>query len=246
MPKSQTRRRNFHQGEREYRKLRLATHRTSDTETWLLTDLAKQTGEAVTALEQACRVIRDAMPAGQRQEAVLRRGQSAATLAREFATTSLQDLADSRLPATSGTALRQLQRLQNDNDPQRPDNGADAEAALLHSLRQTAELINLMTSLYTHCQAASDTAIARRTPAGGDRTSRRRTEIIKHYQTARSELRPKLRQLRRVLGQTHAMLRLLPAPADTMTVADLTLHTIDRQLAAITAADGRPTPAPAD
>ena len=38
MPKSQTRRRNFHQGEREYRKLRLATHRTSDTVSQLLTE----------------------------------------------------------------------------------------------------------------------------------------------------------------------------------------------------------------
>ena len=246
MPKSQTKRRNFHQGEREYRKLRLVAHRTSDTETRLLTDMANRTGEAVTALEQACRVIRDAMPAGQRQEAVLRRGQSAAALAREFATAGLQDLADTRLQGASAAALRQLQRLQNDNDPQQPDNSADAEAALLDSLRQTAELIDLMTRLYNHCQAASDTAIARRTPAGGDRTSRCRTEIIKHYQAARSELRPQLRQLRRVLGQTHAMLRLLPAPTYTMTIADQTLHTIDRQLAATTAADGRPTPAPAD
>ena len=246
MPKSQTRRRNFHQGEREYRKLRLAAHRTSVTASQLLTDLANQTSEAVTTLEHACHVIRDAMPAGQRQDAVLRRGESATTLIHEFVTTGLQDLADSRTPQASAAALRQLERLQTNSAPQTPDNAADAETALLNSLCQTAQLIDLMARLYAHYGEATDTAIARRTPYDKPSSVQRRTATIRQYQAARADLRPHLRQLRRVLGQTQAMLRLLPALSDAMTTADLTLHTIDRQLAAITAADGRPTPAPAD
>ena len=208
--------------------------------------MANQTGEAVTALEQACRIIHDAMPAGQRQDAVLRRGESATALMHEFVTTGLQDLANSRTPQASAAALRQLQRLQTDSVPQTPDNAADAETALLNSLRQTAQLIDLMARLYAHYGAASDSAMARRTPYDKASSVQRRTEIIRQYQAARADLRPHLRQLRRVLGQTHAMLRLLPAPSDAMTAADLTLHTIDLQLATITAADRRPTPAPAD
>ena len=177
---------------------------------------------------------------------MLRRSQSASALAHEFVTTGLQDLANSWQPDASAAALRQLQLLQSGTGagPTPPTSAADPETALLSSMRQTAQLIETITTLCAHYRKQSDAIVARRTPNGKPSAIRRRTDLIREYQVARADLLPHLRLLRRVLGQTYAMLRLLPASADTMNAADRTLHHIDQLMTTTTTAAGQPKPAP--
>ena len=246
MPKSPNRRQAHHRMTREHPNYRAGNQRTGTTESHLLTAIATQTGAAVTALEQACSLIRAQLPDGQRRDAVLRRGQSAAALAHEFVTTSLQDLANGRLPDAIATALRQLQRLQTDNSASvTPSNhSADPETALLNSMRQTAELIETITALDGYYRKQTDAVTTRRSPNGKPSAIRRRTNLIRQYQAARADLRRHLRLLRRVLGQTYAMLRLLPTPPDTMNAADRTLHHIDQLMTTTTTTTDQPKPAP--